>query len=230
MTFDHRAFRARYRAAISPRYSGWLHLWVVLLTGLAVIAVSLAHVRDVQALEWLLWPLTLLFVNFGEYVTHRWLGHRKTRIGRLFYSRHTGDHHSFFVDTAMPFEAVRDWRVVLFPAWLIYVFLLLLILPGTLLLQAFWSDNAGWIFAAAAVTGYLFYETMHFSYHLPAGSAIERLPLLWRLQRLHQLHHERERMVMCNFNITLPIFDVLLGTLYWRARDPQNSSTSESLK
>lgn len=230
MVFDYSAFRTRYRAAISPSYSGWRHMLVVFITGLAVIMGSLAHIQNATVWEWLLWPLTMLLVNLGEYVTHRWLGHRKTRIGRLFYSRHTGDHHSFFVDTAMPYESVRDWRVVLFPAWLIYVFLILLLLPGTLLLQVLLSDNAGWIFAAAAMSGYLFYEIMHFSYHLPAGSSIERLPLLWRLQRLHQLHHERERMVKCNFNITLPIFDVLLGTLYWRDRDSQNSSMSESLK
>lgn len=222
MAFDHLAFRARYRDAMSPHYSGLLHMLVVLGTGLVVMVWSLSHIDAANSSEWLLWPLTMLLVNLGEYITHRWLGHRKTRIGRLFYARHTGDHHSFFIASDMAFEALRDWRVVLFPAWLIYVFLLLLILPCVFLLQWLWSDNAGYIFAVAALMGYLFYETMHFSYHLPKGSVIERIPLVWRLQRLHQLHHERERMGDCNFNITLPVFDVLFGTLYWRAPTKQD--------
>ena len=224
MAFDHLAFRARYRASIARFYSGGLHALVVAATGLGVILYSFSQVAQGTVAEWLLLPLTMVLVNFGEYATHRWLGHRKTRIGRLFYSRHTGDHHSFFIESAMPFESVRDWRVVLFPAWLIYVFLVFLIIPGTLLLQWLWSDNAGWIYAAAALCGYLFYEVMHFSYHLPAGSFVERTPIWWRLRCLHQLHHERERMAQCNFNITLPLFDWLLGTLYWRT--PGNRATS----
>lgn len=119
----------------------------------------------------------------------------------------------------MPFQSSRDWRVVLFPAWLIYVFLCGLIIPGWLLLNALVSANVAWLYALGAIGGYLFYEVMHFSYHLPAGSFVERTPLWWRLRHLHQLHHERERMAACNFNITLPVFDWLLGTLYWRAPD-----------
>lgn len=222
MAFDYQAFRNRYRAGISRWYSGWLHLLVVAFTGITVITYSLLQTQTISGIEFLVIPLTLLLVNFAEYAAHRWLGHRKTRLGRLFYSRHTGDHHSFFVESAMPFESIRDWRVVLFPAWLIYVFLLGLLLPGGWLLLQLWSANAAWLFVASGIAGYLFYEVMHFSYHLPAGSFVERTPVWWRLQRLHQLHHERERMTDSNFNITIPVFDWLLGTLYWR--EPETGS------
>lgn len=222
MRFDYQAFRTRYRANISRWYSGWLHLLMVAFTGITVITYSLLQTQTISGIEWLVIPLTLLLVNFAEYVAHRWLGHRKTRLGRLFYSRHTGDHHSFFVETAMPFESTRDWRVVLFPAWLIYVFLIGLMLPGGWILLQLWSANAAWLFVAAGIAGYLFYEVMHFSYHLPASSFVERTPVWWRLQRLHQLHHERERMTDSNFNITIPVFDWLLGTLYWR--EPETES------
>jgi hypothetical protein len=217
MAFDHLAFRARYRAAVSPRYSGWLHMFSVALTGCAVIAVAQHQISAPTLAEWLCLPLSLLLVNWGEYVAHRWLGHRKTRIGRLFYKRHTGDHHSFFIESAMPYESTRDWRVVLFPAWLIWVFLLFLILPGVWLLNTYWSANAAAFYAAGAIGGYLFYEVMHFCYHLPAGSFMERTPLLKQLQQLHRLHHRRDLMAARNFNITLPVFDVLLGTLYWES-------------
>jgi len=222
MAFDHLAFRNRYRAAVSPRYSGWLHMFSVALTAAVVIAAALYTISAATLAEWLCLPLSMLLVNWGEYVAHRWLGHRKTRIGRLFYKRHTGDHHSFFVENAMPYESTRDWRVVLFPAWLIWVFLLFLITPGVLLLNALWSVNAAAFYAAGAIGGYLFYEVMHFCYHLPAGSFMERTPVLKQLQHLHRLHHRRDLMAASNFNITLPIFDVLLGTLYWES--PQTAS------
>ena len=42
----------------------------------------------------------------------------------------------------------------------------------------------------------------------------------WRaLRHLHALHHKRDKMAEANFNITLPIFDVILGTLYWQPVD-----------
>jgi sterol desaturase/sphingolipid hydroxylase (fatty acid hydroxylase superfamily) len=31
------------------------------------------------------------------------------------------------------------------------------------------------------------------------------------------LHHKRDKMAEANFNITLPIFDFFLGTLFWQA-------------
>jgi sterol desaturase/sphingolipid hydroxylase (fatty acid hydroxylase superfamily) len=35
------------------------------------------------------------------------------------------------------------------------------------------------------------------------------------LRQLHVLHHKRDKMTEANFNITLPIFDLLLGSLFW---------------
>ncbi len=71
--------------------------------------------------------------------------------------------------------------------------------------------------AVGGIAGYLFYEVMHFSYHLPGGSFVERVPVWKQLRQLHNLHHRPELMGQKNFNITLPIFDVLLGTLYWES-------------
>ncbi|WP_299728348.1 hypothetical protein [uncultured Endozoicomonas sp.] len=81
------------------------------------------------------------------------------------------------------------------------------------------NDNVAFLYAAAAISGYLFYEVMHFSYHIPSGDRAEKCFLLvpgWRqLRQTHILHHKRHKMTEANFNITLPVFDFLLGTLYW---------------
>lgn len=213
-------FRANYRHDIDASYNGWLHMLSVLAVGLAVIVFSFSQLASVSVFEILIFPLTLLVVNFAEYYAHRWLGHRKTRYGKLFYSRHTGDHHSFFLEHAMDYQGIRDWRVVLFPVYLIFAFLFGLILPGAYVLTEFVSLNAAYLYAAGGISGYLFYEIMHFSYHIPRGHWAEKIFLVipgWKaLRHLHVLHHKREKMGEANFNITLPIFDLLLGTLFWQ--------------
>jgi hypothetical protein len=215
------AFRSQYRAGISSLYNGWLHMFTVAGIGLFVILYAFGQIQNPSVLEWMVFPLTMLVVNFAEYYAHRWLGHRKTKLGGLFYKRHTGDHHSFFLENAMNYQSVRDWRVVLFPAFLILAFIFGLILPGGYVLQSFVSDNAAYFYAAAGITGYLFYEVMHFSYHIPRGHWAEKIFLCipgWKLMRhTHVLHHKRDKMAQANFNITLPIFDLILGTLYWQS-------------
>lgn len=213
-------FRDKYRAAISPNYNGWVHMGFVLIVGISVILYCLLQIVNSSWREWLVFPLTMLSVNFAEYYAHRWLGHRKTKYGQLFYQRHSGDHHSFFLAHAMPYQSVRDWRVVLFPSYLIIAFILGLVIPGGWLLMEITTDNIAHLYGAAAISGYLFYEVMHFSYHLPTGSFVERTPIWRELRQLHVEHHKRELMTEKNFNITLPIFDWLLGTYHlpkdWR--------------
>lgn len=213
-------FRANYRQAISSGYNGWLHMLSVLLVAVVVIAYCFSQLLSVSFSEWLVFPMTLLVVNFAEYYAHRWLGHHKTRFGKLFYSRHTGDHHSFFLEHSMNYEGVRDWRVVLFPVYLIFAFLLALILPIGYLLSEIISLNVAYLYAAAGISGYLFYEVMHFSYHIPRGHWAEKIflgiPGWARLRHLHVLHHRRDKMGEANFNITLPIFDLVFGTLFWQ--------------
>jgi hypothetical protein len=213
-------FRKQYRAGIVKSYRGWIHMLSVLAVGLGTIIYALSQLQSAAWVEWMVFPLTMLMVNFAEYYAHRWLGHKKTKYGKLFYSRHTGDHHSFFLEHSMNYETVQDWRVVLFPLYLIFAFLFGLILPVGFVLSEVASMNVAYIYAAAGISGYLFYEVMHFSYHIPRGHWAEKLFLVipgWTaLRHLHVLHHKRDKMGEANFNITLPIFDFLLGSLFWQ--------------
>lgn len=214
MAHDTNAFRTRYRAGISPRYSGPLHALWVAGVGLTLLAWALTRLDDVQPLEWLMLPLTLLLGNVGEYQIHRRLGHRKWPPAALFYSRHTGDHHSFFTPGHMRWDSSRDWRVVLFPGWLIVVVAGVIGLPGLLALEALVSANAGALWMAGIIATYLIYELVHFSDHLPAGHWLHRLvPGLGTMAALHRIHHDRSRMTEVNFNLTFPLTDWLLGTL-----------------
>lgn len=208
------AFRSRYRADIHPLYNPWLHGAFVLLFGLLAITVFWSSVHQVQPLEWLAVPVTLLLFNVGVYSVHRHLGHHKKTFARMFYARHAGDHHSFFAPGHMTYNSARDWRVILFPAWLIVVHTLLITLPVWWLLAQFDRNVAGLV-GGALVLGYLAYEVFHACEHLPPENPVTRLPWIRQMRRLHELHHRRELMQERNFNIVFPLTDYLFGTLYW---------------
>jgi len=207
-------FRSHYRAAIHPLYNPWLHGAFVLLFGALAICAFWSNVHQVQPGEWLAVPVTLLAFNLGVYVVHRHLGHHKKRFARLFYARHAGDHHSFFTPGHMTYDSARDWRVILFPAWLIVLHTLAVALPIWWLLKHFDSNVAGLV-GGVLVLGYLAYEVFHACEHLPSHNPLTRLPWIRQMRRLHELHHRRERMQERNFNIVFPLMDYLFGTLYW---------------
>lgn len=219
------AFRDRYRADIHPLYNPWLHGAFVLLFGVLAIGGFWSTVHQVRPLEWLTVPLTLLFFNFGVYLVHRHLGHHKKSFARMFYARHAGDHHSFFAPGHMTYDTARDWRVILFPAWLIVIHTVVFTLPAWWLLKQVNANVAG-LFGGCLVLGYLMYEVFHACEHLPPDNPVTRLPWIRQMRRLHELHHRRELMQERNFNIVFPLMDYLFGTLYWEPVPAPLTSTT----
>ncbi len=213
MHHDTPAFRARYRASINLRYNPWLHGGFVLVYGLASLAFFCRQIDSASALEWLTVPLTLVFFSWGEYHVHKGLGHHKHRLGALFYKRHTGDHHSFFVAGQMQYEQARDWRVILFPALLVVLYSLGQLAAWALLSRL--NGHVAALFAATMMLGYLSYEIFHACEHLPDSHPLARLPWIRHMRHLHALHHRRDLMQTHNFSIVFPLMDWLHGTLYW---------------
>ncbi|HEX5356409.1 MAG TPA: sterol desaturase family protein [Aquabacterium sp.] len=211
------AFRQRYRAQVSPHYSALLHAAFVFGLGLTAYGALLSQVQQALPWQWLAAPLGLLVFNAAVYLVHRELGHHKRSWAALFYARHTGDHHSFFSEREMSYDSWLDWRVILFPPWLIVVYLAAFVAPSVWIISALVDANTGWIFGAHATMGYLLYEFFHTCHHLPDGHWLTNLPWLREMRQLHRLHHRRDLMHTHNFNIVLPLMDKVCGTLHWEA-------------
>jgi sterol desaturase/sphingolipid hydroxylase (fatty acid hydroxylase superfamily) len=62
---------------------------------------------------------------------------------------------------------------------------------------------------------YAAYEYIHWCMHLPKRRIVERSGLYFRLNGHHLLHH---RYMHKNFNVVLPLADLLLGTLILRSK------------
>jgi sterol desaturase/sphingolipid hydroxylase (fatty acid hydroxylase superfamily) len=70
--------------------------------------------------------------------------------------------------------------------------------------------------AALAFTSYYsVYEYLHWCMHLPRKRPVERSGIFFRLNGHHLLHH---RYMHKNFNVVLPLADLLFGTLILRSK------------
>ncbi len=211
-TAGQQQFREQYRAKIPAWYSGYWHIALVIISAIIIFTLLYQTPVDLSAQYAVALGTALIFGNFGEYAIHRWLGHRKSRLGKLFYARHTGDHHHFFTDHNMLCDSQRDWRVLFFPPWLIWLVSVAVILPvfGILTWIDMHAAALGW--ATGILATYLIYELCHYSYHLPEQHWSESLPGLKKLKQHHIQHHVPGQMHQFNFNITLPLFDKIFGT------------------
>ena len=209
------AYRVEYRREHIPaHYKGWLHLIFTFGVGSCVLAWCVLQLREVTSREWLTLPLAALYVNLAEYWGHRGPMHHLTRGLRLVYERHTRQHHRFFTADAMPIDGLRDLRAVLFPPVLMMFFVTAFALPAGVFLAWIATPNVAWLFVATSMAYFLNYEFLHLAYHLPQMHPVARLPLIGRLKRLHQTHHDPRLMASCNFNISYPLGDWMFGTLH----------------
>lgn len=207
-------FREEYRASeIPPDYRGWVHFLITNAIIVIGVGLCLSQLHDVQAREWWTIPVTFLYANLSEYLGHRFVMHHPRPGFQIAFNRHVKQHHRFFTNTTMPVDSTRDFKVVLFPPFLIAFFLLGFGTPVALLIGTLASVNAALLFAITGMLYFLNYEYLHLAYHLPNDHWVTRLPGLARMRRLHQSHHDQSIMTNCNFNITYPVCDFLFRTL-----------------
>ncbi len=214
MTHASRAeFRADLLARVPRRYSPLAHVVLAPLAAVAIAALALSRIQDLRAWQLALVPAFLIAGNAIEWHAHRGLLHRRTRFLEILYVRHTPQHHALYVSDAMAIHSLRELRFVLLPG-LGILGILASTAPVALLFFAIRQPNLAALWVASAAAYLLAYEWLHLAYHLPASSWIGRLPVIQRLRRHHQLHHAPVLMQRWNFNVTVPLWDLVRGTLY----------------
>lgn len=153
--------------------------------------------------------LALLYAGLFEYVFHRWVMHRPSRLLAYPYRMHTLVHHEvFYGTTRYTVQRPEDRDLILFHWWQAPV-LLAVHAPAAWGLQvASGLPVFGGAMAGLAVY-YGVYEYLHWCMHNPAGRWIEGTRAFRALDARHRLHHQRWRV---NFNVVLPVGDLLFGT------------------
>jgi len=181
-----------------------------------VLAIAFAVARHASPRAWLLLPAFWVFANFFEWTVHRFPMHRPLH-PRIMYRNHALIHHGAFPDGDMAIRSSRELWLVMMP-WYTIAMLLVAASPVAIVAAVLGGLPLAGIFYVGAVSYFLFYEALHAMYHLPpatlarAGVGVHPHGLFRRLQAHHTHHHELRRMAHVNFNVTVPLADVVLGT------------------
>ena len=205
-------------ARIPRWYSPAVHLAVPTTIGLSILVASILALDPLRPVELLAVPLTVLLGFELEWRAHKDILHRRLPLVGTLYVRHELQHHVIYTYDDMALRSPRELKLILMPAYAI-VLIFAMILPFALAAARFASLNVALLFVATSMVFFLAYEWLHMAYHLPQASAVWRLPLLARLRELHRRHHDPRLMKRWNFNVTIPVFDVVHGTLWSPERE-----------
>lgn len=205
------SFRKQMLARVPTWYSPWGHLAATVGVGVVTLAVALGRLRGPTLAELATVPCAFVFANLVEWFAHRYLMHQRRFPLTVLYDRHTPEHHRVFRHEDMAIAAPRELKLVLIPAMGV-LGMVLLAAPVALLLGMALSWNAGWLFLATVGVYVVGYELSHLAYHLPERSFVYRVPLVKALREHHARHHLPSLMQRYNFNVTIPLGDLLFGT------------------
>ena len=204
----------REALAKTPRwYVPWLHVTLPAAFGIAVAVAALSRVHDLRAWQAGFFAFVLLLSNATEWRVHRDLLHKRFRPLAELYDRHTPQHHMIFVTEDMALRSPREFRLVLIPAWGI-VALLPVTAPPAALLWSFGQTNLAALYLAATMLYVVSYELLHLAWHLPDDSLIGSLAIVRALRRHHAVHHDPRLMQRWNFNVTVPLWDLVRRTRF----------------
>lgn len=224
-----KASRAELRAELLARvprwYSPWFHLLAPAVAGIAIMAFALSRLHGLTPAQLLFVPAFLVFGNAVEWSAHRGLLHRRTRFVEVFYVRHTPQHHAVYVADDMAIGSWRELKLILLPAYGV-VGILVATSPIPVAFALAHQPNLAALWVASAIAYLLSYEWLHLAYHLPEQSRVGRWRLVRALRRNHQRHHAPYLMNRWNFNVTVPLWDWLRGTLYRPSLTPARQATA----
>jgi hypothetical protein len=210
--------RRHFLEQIPAWYNPWFHLVVPSLVGLVLMYLAASFASGVLWWEYLVVPFFWLLSNAFEWRAHKHLLHRRLYPFELIYRRHI-EHHGIYTNEDMSIRDRNEYRLVLLPLLgVLLIFVGLLILGG--LLYAFSTVNLTCLYLITTIGYVLSYEWLHLSYHLPPEHPISGIAIIQKLKRHHLLHHAPRLMQRWNFNVTIPLWDLVRGTTY-HGPDPQ---------
>ncbi|MEI6712671.1 MAG: sterol desaturase family protein [Verrucomicrobiota bacterium] len=154
--------------------------------------------------------------SFVEWAFHRYVMHRPFGLFAYPFRDHALGHHRVFrADHTYHLSKPADRGAILMGWWSGPVLSLIGALPALPLALASENWVIYWGAASGAALYYCAYQYLHWCMHVPKGRTIEKKQWFRRLNAHHLLHH---RYMHRNFNVVLPLADVLLGTFIERAR------------
>lgn len=212
MQFEER--RQKIINTIPKWYHPLPHVIIPSVLGISLIVFCSLLMSNVSLIALLSIPITLFFLFGFEWLVHKYVLHTRQPLLNQIYKLHELSHHIIYTNDQMAMQNAKEIYFIMMPPYAI-VLVFCLIAPLAFALGLIFSFNVACLILITSMSFFLTYEWLHFSYHQPANSWIGRNKFIKTLRRLHRTHHNPKLMKKWNFNVSLPVFDFLLGT-YWR--------------
>ena len=170
--------------------------------------------------EILFWPAigfigSTVYASFFEWTLHRFVMHRPLGSFRYPFESHAIVHHKVFrADESYHLINPKDAKTIPMAWWNGPVLVLVAMVPFALAAWSMGHWGFYWGALLACAGYYCTYEYIHWCMHLPKKRHVERSGIFFRLNGHHLLHH---RYMHKNFNVVMPLADLLLGTLLVRS-------------
>lgn len=164
----------------------------------------------------------LLQTSLFEWVYHRYWLHRPWLPPQMF-TAHTLVHHQLckHEDTFHVTEEEQE-EALTFQWWAGPVLVGINMVPWALVALIERGSGIPWwpvtgMVGFVVLLYYFAYEGFHYLMHKPSIAWIERSRPFRFIERHHRIHHV---YMGKNFNVVLPLADVVLGTMVWRDPEP----------
>jgi len=158
----------------------------------------------------------IVYASFFEWALHRYLMHRPFGGFTYAFKAHAQVHHQIFrADHTYHLIDEKDKYTIPMAWWNGPVLVAATQIPFLIISFFLGSFAFLWGSLFAGCVYYAVYEYMHWCMHLPRKRNIERSGIFFRLNGHHLLHH---RYMHKNFNVVLPLADLILGTLLLRSK------------
>ena len=172
--------------------------------------------------------LSAAFASLFEWILHRFVMHKsvKTPFGKFEYpfKAHAVVHHQTFrSDHTYHLIHEKDKWTIPMAWWNGLVLTAISTLMFWPVINLLFDLPFAWVFISGTIACYyLAYEYMHWCMHLPSKDRkrlIESVqPFSWILFRLNGHHILHHRYMHQNFNVVLPLADLMFGTLLLRSK------------
>ncbi|MDO8571587.1 MAG: sterol desaturase family protein [bacterium] len=204
--------RSRELAALPWWYSPYAHLSATTGVGVFALVIALSQIKNLRWEELIIIPITIIIANFFEWYAHKNILHRRRRFWETLFEKHVLLHHRIYRWKSMAIRDFRESAFVLIPS-IGVLGIVLAASPMAALTGIVFGANVGWLMLMTQALYVVCYELTHLSYHLPKGHPVRSIPIIRVLGTHHARHHAPELMQRYNFNVTLPLADVVLGTV-----------------
>ena len=152
-----------------------------------------------------------MWCSIAEWILHKYLMHKAQPGFRYPYERHALIHHTIFkADESYHLQNEEDKHTISMAWWNGIAISAISSIPVYLIFG--WK---GYLLNFIVSMCYYFcYEITHWYMHLPKMRFIEKTSWFRKLNGHHLLHH---RYTNRNYNVVLPLADLLFGTLLLRS-------------